>query len=320
MSAYPSFGRGGGGDNGGTDSEGFTLARNGRSGRGGRGSISAMLARFWRGDGGGRGRGSGRGDKNQSQYQFEHLNGEEYDDADEGDEEEDINHFDDEEDLTITEKHAINEKHAQAAKKAKEDKIEDEMKEFVDGLYGGEFIPEAEFLGKKKDNDDSQTKAMEGVIPEVQVLIVQPAQEGGEDPPSQKVGVREIPTETSGMQQDGDNNTNANETDGGSKAALTPVEHNGQDGSDPHMNEMVGVETVIQKKRQLSIDDSDYKQNSTETETSETTATVDKPSGTAPSAQTATDPNAATDQEKEEDIAGIKKSARRAQPIDTGQR
>jgi hypothetical protein len=172
MSAYPSFGRGGGGDNGKTDSEGFTLARNGRGGRGGRGSISALLVRHGRGDGGGRGRGRGRGEKIQYRNQFDYLNGEAYEDADEEDDDEE-NSFDDKEDLTITEKQ-------EQAKQEQQDKIEEEMKEFVDGLYGAEFIPETEFLDKNKDSGGTRIETRKARNKNLYTRTECPGRRGGD--------------------------------------------------------------------------------------------------------------------------------------------
>ena len=184
---------------GGADPDGFTLYRGGRGGRGGRGSIGARTG--GQGRTGGRGRRSGRAleDENRNKNQFNYLNGEAYDDEDDEDDDEE-NEFEDEVDLALAGKDntAGNgaTKVAPPAKGVKQAWNDDEMKEFVDALYGDEFIPESEFQLKKPG-----------------------------------------------------------------------------DGEDKFANEMVGVVTEIKKKRQLSIDDTVYDNN---TKTNEETATVGK--------------------------------------------
>jgi hypothetical protein len=157
---------------GGADPEGFTLYRNGRGGRGGRGSIGARTG--GQGRTGGRGRRSGRAleDKNRNKNQFNYLNGEAYDAEDDDDDDEEENEFENEEDLATAGKDNTSAQGGTKAATEEGGKLttnDDEMKQFVDALYGADFIPDSAFLLKtaNEGREDTFANKMVGVVTEI---------------------------------------------------------------------------------------------------------------------------------------------------------
>jgi hypothetical protein len=129
------------------------------------------------GRGEGRGRRSGRGlqDEKQKKNQFDYLHDEAYEDDDDEDDEDEYEEeeFEDEVDLAMAAKEITagngGKKAEQPAKGFKQATKDDKMKEFVDALYGDEFIPESEFK-TKQTNDGSANKfanEMVGVVTEI---------------------------------------------------------------------------------------------------------------------------------------------------------
>jgi hypothetical protein len=125
------------------------------------------------------------------------------------------------------------------------------MKEFVDGLYGADFIPETEFLDKNKDSSGTLIeRAKQGT----KISTLEPnAQDGGVDMQSNN-------KEGDISQQQGTDGGNEQHRNKKAGRAHESAKHKNteQEDSDPHANEMVGFVSDIQKKRQLSIDDTDY--------------------------------------------------------------